>query len=141
MSSEEAIDNIFLAATEGKDGETIIKKMKSAKISNVINSFLRAMGEEQNYPIKKIGVRPGEKMHEHLITEEELFRVKENNGYFTLSPYGPVDLRKNILTEQDRGLKMSKFSSESKENYMSDKELKNYVEDFVDNARSSLEFI
>ena len=41
-----------------------------------------------DYPIQEIGVRPGEKIAEILISEEEARRTEERNGYYIVHPHG-----------------------------------------------------
>lgn len=142
MSPEEAVNLIFWAAINGKDGEIVIKKMKAVKIIDIMRHFLDLLGKNKNYPIKKIGTRVGEKMHEHLITEEELLRVKAKDGYFVISPYNVMDLKKNVLSVNPAAkLRISNFSSSDKQNSMSVKELENYLRNFIDNVKNSSEFI
>jgi FlaA1/EpsC-like NDP-sugar epimerase len=42
-------------------------------------------------PIETVvtGIRPGEKIHEILVSEEEAFRTAERDGYYVLTPQLP----------------------------------------------------
>ncbi|MCX7124318.1 MAG: SDR family NAD(P)-dependent oxidoreductase [Gammaproteobacteria bacterium] len=53
MSSKEAIDLILWASINGKNGETVIKKMKSVYISNLIKQFLSVLKKPLDYPVHK----------------------------------------------------------------------------------------
>lgn len=142
MSPDEAVNLIFWAAVNGKDGEVVIKKMRAVKIIDIIRRFLNLLGKNKNYPIKKIGIRVGEKIHEHLITEEELLRVKSRDGYFIISPYNVLDLEKNVLSvDSSAKLKISHFSSHDKKNIMSTKEIDNYLHNFISTVKNCSEFI
>ena len=41
-----------------------------------------------DYPIETIGVRPGEKIHETLVSEEEMGRAEELRWYYDIHPVG-----------------------------------------------------
>lgn len=132
MSQKEAIDLIFWATANGQDGEIIIKKMKAATIKTIIDNFLILMKKKQSWPIKNIGIRVGEKMHESLITEDNLYRTKERGDYFIVSPYNINDIINDKLLVDDRLLeKRKKFVSNNSENYLSQKEIVKYIEEFI----------
>jgi UDP-glucose 4-epimerase len=56
-----------------------------------ILTFLQLQGGlkydwNKKYPIKIIGFRHGEKMHETLLNKEDMMNAKETSGYFMVSP-------------------------------------------------------
>ena len=85
LSLEEAVDIILVAMREARRGETYIPRAPSAKIVDVATSLI------ENRPIKTVisGVRPGEKLHELLISEEECHRAVRRNGYYAIGPILP----------------------------------------------------
>ena len=85
LSLEEAVDIILVAMREARRGETYIPRAPSAKIVDVATSLI------ENRPIKTVisGVRPGEKLHELLISEEECHRAVCRNGYYAIGPILP----------------------------------------------------
>lgn len=143
MSVEEAVNLIFWATMNIDDGKTVIKKMKSVKIIDIVRCFLKVLGKKADYPIKKIGIRPGEKMHEHLITEEEMFRFREKEGYFIVHPYSATDLAKNILPfdQTAKRIDLEDFCSNNEENFMAGKELKNYINSYIKDAKGTNDYI
>lgn len=66
-----------------RGGEMFIPKLPSIKIVELA----KAMAPKAK--IKIVGVRPGEKLHEELITEEESVRVKEYKDYYVIEPEWP----------------------------------------------------
>lgn len=137
MSKKEAIDLIFWATIHGNDGDVIVKKMKSIKIDNLIKHFFSVLKINKSYPIKYLGIRVGEKMHEYLVTEDNVYRTMEKDGYFIVSAYRPIDIENNIilkktilLTERD------KFYSNVKTNLMSDKDVEQYIRDYLRDANT-----
>lgn len=132
MSQKEATDLIFWSAINGKDGEIIIKKMKSATIQTIVKSFLSVLKKKKNWPLKHIGIRVGEKMHESLITEDNLYRIKEMNGYYIVSPYNKSDIISNQLLIDSGNIHVrKKFISNNPNNYFTKKEIINHIEDFI----------
>lgn len=132
MSPNEAIDLIFWATMHGNDGEIIIKKMKSARIITIVNEFLRIMKQKKSWPIKNIGIRVGEKIHESLITEDNLYRTKEVKGFYIVSPYRPTDiLSDKIVFENKTLVERMKFFSNFSKNFLSPAELQKYIQDYI----------
>ena len=85
LSLEEAVDIILVAMREARRGETYIPRAPSAKIVDVATALI------ENRPIETVisGVRPGEKLHELLISEEECHRAVRRNGYYAIGPILP----------------------------------------------------
>ncbi|WP_461210621.1 polysaccharide biosynthesis protein [Desulfocurvus sp. DL9XJH121] len=74
MTIEEASQLIIQAATMGGDGEIFLLKMgQPVKIAEMAKDLVRLSGKEpgKDVEIKFIGLRPGEKLYEELITDDE----------------------------------------------------------------------
>lgn len=134
MSPKEAIDLIFWATLHGKDGDIIIKKMKSARIITILKQFLEVMGVKKSWPIKYIGVRVGEKIHESLVTEDNLYRIREERGYYIVIPYTPIDIIADKMRLKNKKLNRLKFSSNFKENFLTKNEIVRYIKQFLSTA-------
>ena len=96
LSLDQGVDTIFAALKGAKKGETYIPRIKSAKVVDVADVLIG------NRPIKKVftSVRPGEKIHEILVSEEEVHRtVVRSNDYYTIKPILP-ELMVNSNGEQ-----------------------------------------
>ena len=91
LSLDRAVDTVFEAIRSGGRGETFVPKVSSAKISDVA---LALMGDKR-LPIVYTGIRPGEKIHEIMVSEEECFRTIERNEYYVILPVLP-ELRDEI---------------------------------------------
>ena len=85
LSLDKAVDTVFAAISNGKRGETFIPKVPAAKITDVAKSL---MGEK-NLEIIYTGIRPGEKVHEIMVSEEECFRTIERGGFYVILPVLP----------------------------------------------------
>lgn len=95
LSLDRAVDTVFAALTEGQPGETYIPKVPAAKIVDVA----KALMGDKNLEIVFTGIRPGEKIHEIMVSEEECFRTIERNGYYAILPVLP-ELRNETDFEQ-----------------------------------------
>ncbi|MFC1659425.1 polysaccharide biosynthesis protein [Pseudomonadota bacterium] len=73
LSLDKAVDTIFAAYNHVKEGETLVPKVPSSKITNIAKALIG----DRKIDIKISGIRPGEKVHEILISEEEKGRVRE----------------------------------------------------------------
>jgi UDP-glucose 4-epimerase len=94
LSLDRAVDTVFQAvATEGR-GETFVPKVASAKITDVATVL---MGDKK-LPFVFTGIRPGEKVHEIMVSEEECFRTVERGDYYVILPILP-ELRGGSETE------------------------------------------
>jgi UDP-glucose 4-epimerase len=112
MTLDDAMNLVFFAFKNGKNGQTFVKKTNSSRIIEVAKA-LRNIFKVKNHPIKIIGVRHGEKIHETLMGAEERSISKENKEFFILNP----DLRdlnyNNFYDEGKIGKKLNNYSSDS----------------------------
>lgn len=85
LSLDHAVDTVFEAVRSEGCGETFVPKVASARISDVA---LALMGDKK-LPIVYTGIRPGEKVHEIMVSEEECFRTVERGDYYVILPVLP----------------------------------------------------
>lgn len=85
LSINQAVDTVFAAVRTAVRGETFIPRVPSARVEDIA----RALIGEREIEVKIIGIRPGEKTHEILISEEEMNRVVERDGYYAIQPILP----------------------------------------------------
>ena len=85
LSLEQAVDTVLAALGEALPGETYIPRVPSAKVTDVAKVLI---GER---PIQTVvtGIRPGEKVHEILVSEEEAYRTIERGNYYVIRPMLP----------------------------------------------------
>jgi len=123
MSS--ALDFILKATSYSKGSEIFIPKLKSYTLSdvkNVLNELLIDTGNES------IGIRPGEKLHEILINEDEIFNAFEyENMYMILDPQYNREKIEQVYPKIQKISDMKKYSSDVAEK-LSISELKSLVQ-------------
>jgi UDP-glucose 4-epimerase len=94
MTLQQSVELIEYAIINGDSGDTIIPKLISMKLIDLIEIF----SEKYNKPIKIIGLRPGEKMLESLISETQAMRLTTSEtGYMHIQPpYKNILITENI---------------------------------------------
>lgn len=85
LSLDQAVDTVFAAARSALAGETYIPKIPSVRLTDLAEVLI----DGRDIPISYIGIRPGEKIHEILISEEECYRTIERDGYYVVRPMLP----------------------------------------------------
>jgi len=120
LSLDQAVDTIFAAVKNAHRGETYIPRVPSAKVTDIAESLIG------NRPVKTIitGIRPGEKVHEILVSEEEAHRTIERGSYYVIRPILP-----ELCTDTEKMPALGKEYS-SNDNVMSKKTLVRTLEKF-----------
>ncbi len=82
---DDAVDTIFAAVNTGLPGETYVPRVAGARVSDIAAVLIGTRKIET----KITGIRPGEKTHEILISEEESYRTAELGNYYVIRPMLP----------------------------------------------------
>ena len=85
LSLDEAVDLIFAAVRKAKRGETFIPRVPSARMVDVAAALIG----ERKIKTEVTGIRPGEKLHEILISEEEAHRTVLQDSQYVIGPILP----------------------------------------------------
>jgi UDP-N-acetylglucosamine 4,6-dehydratase/5-epimerase len=80
ITLEQAVELVLRALKESVGGEIFIPKIPSMKVIDLVKAI------EPDYKIKKIGIRPGEKINEILISIDEARTTKIYNGIYVILP-------------------------------------------------------
>ncbi|PTM58852.1 polysaccharide biosynthesis protein [Desmospora activa] len=88
LTISEAIELLIKAAIESIGGETFVMKMKTCRILHLAEVLMRHA--THSVAIKEIGIRPGEKLHEVLVSAHESPRTyRYNDQYYVILPSHP----------------------------------------------------
>ena len=87
MSLVHSVDLVLYALTNGQNGEIYVRKASSATVGDLAEVLVEIFNYDKG--IKEIGIRPGEKMHETLISSEETFRTEDCGDYYKIKPEVP----------------------------------------------------
>lgn len=93
LSLDDAVDTIFAALQSALPGETYVPAMPAASMVDVAT----AMIGKRKTKITYTGIRPGEKLHEIVVSEEEISRTSKRGDYFVIGPMVP-ELRQKKTT-------------------------------------------
>lgn len=85
LSLEQAVDTVFAALKEAKPGETYIPRVPSARVVDIVEVLIG----DRPVETKITGIRPGEKVHEILVSEEEAHRTIARGSYYAIMPMLP----------------------------------------------------
>lgn len=80
LSLDQAVDTVFAALTEGKRGETYIPRVPSASVVHIAKALIG----DRPIEIRQTGIRPGEKIHEILVSDEEAPRTIARGAYYAI---------------------------------------------------------
>lgn len=80
ITLDQGVELVLLALELMRGGEVFIPKISSMKVKDLLSVLAPECG------LKIVGIRPGEKLHEVLITPEEARHAKEFDGYFVILP-------------------------------------------------------
>jgi FlaA1/EpsC-like NDP-sugar epimerase len=85
LSLDSAVDTIWAAYREAEPGEIYVPHCTAARITDVAETMIAGRDIETVVT----GIRPGEKVHEILVSEEEAYRTSEHAGHYVIEPMLP----------------------------------------------------
>lgn len=89
MTKEEAVNLVLKSVVMAKGGEVFVTKMPIIRIEDLAEAMIKIYkdrGLENSPKIVSIGVKPGEKIYEELINEEEVRRTVDLSDFFAVLP-------------------------------------------------------
>ena len=120
ITLKESVNFVINSLNKMKGGEIFVPKIPSYKILDVLKSI------DNKAKYKVIGIRPGEKIHEELITESDSINTLEYKNYFVILP----SYKKNKLQNKN----IFSYNSKNNKKFLSIKTLnkliKNNKKDF-----------
>ncbi|MBM7586933.1 FlaA1/EpsC-like NDP-sugar epimerase [Bacillus pakistanensis] len=91
LTIKDAIKLLFKATYESHGGEIFVMKMPTCKILDLAQVLIDEYADGE-VMIEESGIRPGEKLHEILLTEFESHNtIAYDNEYFVILPTIPID--------------------------------------------------
>ena len=84
-----AIDLVLFAMANGENGDIHVRKSPAATVQHMAEAMRDLFKPDTE--IKSIGIREGEKMHETLVTREELMKAVEYDDYYRIRNFAKID--------------------------------------------------
>ena len=86
ITLKQAINLVFKATATMVGGEIFVPKIPACKVTDLAEAMCG-----KDYPLRITGIRPGEKIAEVLISEEEIKRTKDLEGLYIIEPHGVTE--------------------------------------------------
>lgn len=85
LTLNQAVDTVFAALQNGKPGEIFVPRAPSSFMTDVAKALIG----DSKIEIKNTGIRPGEKMYEIMVSDEEAPYVVRRGDYFVIQSMLP----------------------------------------------------
>lgn len=87
LTLDQAVDTVMAAVENGLPGETWIPRVPSARIRDLADEMVAAISP--GIPVVETEIRPGEKLHEELVSAEESSRTVIDGSYYAIKSVLP----------------------------------------------------
>lgn len=87
-----AIDLVMFALEHGENGDILVRKSESATVGNIAKAVTDVFNYQKEPTV--IGIREGEKMHETLVTQEELIKAFDHGDYYRIKNLEKINYEK-----------------------------------------------
>jgi len=84
LTLHDAIELVFYALKNSKGGEIFVQKAPTAKITDLAKAYAELITKKKDYPVEYLGIRPGEKLHEILVSVEEMRYTVEKKDHYII---------------------------------------------------------
>ena len=111
LTLDQGVDTIFAAIKHAKRGEIFVPRIPSATVMNIAKALIG----KRKVEVKIVGIRPGEKVHETLIAEEEKSYARVHDEYYVIKPMLPE--LNEITVEEKEGLHLVQSSGDQPLSY------------------------
>ncbi len=106
-----AIDLVLFALEHGSNGDILVRKSPAATVRDTALAVSRIFNF--NSEVREIGIREGEKMHETLVTREELMKSEEYAEYYRIQNLLSIDYDKFFVEGQHDHFAKDGYTSEN----------------------------
>ena len=123
ISLTQGVELVIKALAEAKGGETFISKIPSFKVTDLAKAML------PDCTMKEIGIRPGEKLHEIMVTPEDSMTTYEYDKHFIVYPQMTWNNRQQPDLSGTRVEEGFSYSSGNNTEWLSVEDIKKLLED------------
>jgi len=126
ISLEDGVEMVLWAIENALGGEIFVPKIPSCKIETIIKAIA------PNAILEDVGIRPGEKIHEEMITESDSYNTIEFENYFAILP---AYISKEKYLKYYNGWEVQKgfkYNSGTNSKWLDVEEMRNLIKQFID---------
>jgi len=126
ISLEDGVEMVLWAIENAIGGELFVPKIPSYKIETVAKAIA------PNAQLEYVGIRPGEKIHEEMITASDSFQTIDVGKYYAILPSGS---NKQKYLEYYKGKEVKKgfqYNSGENDEWVSIEEMRELIKKYVD---------
>jgi len=126
ISLQEGVDFVFKDMERMQGGEIFVPKIPSVTITDLAKAM------EPNLPIKIIGIRPGEKLHEIMCPADDSHLTVEFDDHFVIMPSITFFSRENDFTSNSLGesgklvVQGAEYNSGTNPHFLNTDEIRDY---------------
>ena len=133
ITLDQGVDMVLYALKNANGGEIFVPKIPSYRITDLANAISEKCEQ------KIVGVRPGEKIHEEMITSSDSYNTFDIGKFYVILPQKPVFNLDNFIIKNKAKKVTPGFSYNSGENdkFLSTKELRNLI---IENINPKFKF-
>ena len=128
ISLEEGVEMVLFALENAWGGEIFVPKIPSYRITDVAE----AIGPNCEHP--KVGIRPGEKLHEEMITETDSPNTVEMEKYYVILPFSPAwNIDEYMKTFYAKSVNDGfKYNSGTNDEWLNVEEIRQQIREHID---------
>ena len=129
ISLDDGVNMVFFALKNHLGGEIFVPKIPSYKISDVVEAVAPKAS------IKIIGIRPGEKLHEEMISDSDSYNTIDIGKYYAILPSVSLKLSNEEYKEHHGGIFVDegfKYNSELNTKWETPESLREQIKLHID---------
>lgn len=85
LSLDDAVDTVFAAIRDARPGDTFVPRAPASRVVDIATALIGSRKVET----KVVGIRPGEKVHEIMVSDEEAERTEQRGRWYAIRPMLP----------------------------------------------------
>jgi len=85
LTLDQAVDTVLAAVQSARAGETYVPRVPAARVEELADVMIDGRAIEKVFT----GIRPGEKVHEIMVSDEECYRTIARDNYYVIRPMLP----------------------------------------------------
>ncbi len=119
ISLDEGVDMVIWALINSLGGEIFVPKIPSYKITDVASAVCKECEQ------KIVGIRPGEKIHEEMISANDSYNCVDLGDYYAILPPGDVKLKDSYINNEAKEVEAGFcYNSGTNDEFLTIEELK-----------------